>query len=183
MKYTLFALLTAAVLVSGCASTPTRVNSGKIKAKTFSFVNIGQKSKTPNVESRKRVNSAIQETIKQNLESRGLTFTEERGDVTVAYLVIIGDNVSTTSIRDYFGYGRDYQDLQEKAHKAVAINNKNPNYFEAGTLLIDLIDSNTQELLFRNYASRELFKDLPDATRMANLKRSVEQILKPLQLQ
>jgi len=183
MKYSLLFVLSFSLLVSGCASTPTRVNSGTVKAKTFSFVNIGQQSKTPNVESRKRVNSAIQETIKQNLESRGLTHTAERGDVTVAYLVIIGDNVSTTAIRDYFGYGRDYQDLQEKAHKAVAIDNKNPIFFEAGTLLIDLIDSQTQKLLFRNYTSRELFKDLPETTRMANLKNSVDLILKPLRLE
>jgi len=183
MKYTLILLLAASFLISGCASTPTRVNSGTVKAKTFSFVNIGQRSKDPNVESRKRVNSAIQETIKQNLESRGLTYTEARGDVTVAYLVIVGNNVGTTAIRDYFGYGRDSQDLQEKAHKAVAVDNKNPNFFEAGTLLIDLIDSQSQKLLFRNYTSRELFKDLPESIRMANLKNSVELILKPLRLE
>ena len=50
--------------------------------------------------------------------------------------------VSTVAVEDYFGYGRDAAALQDKAQDAYSAN-KNPNYFEAGTLLIDLVDSKT----------------------------------------
>ena len=88
----------------------------------------------------------------------------------VAYLVIVGNNASTEAISTYFGYNRDAAALHDKAQDAYA-SSKNPNYFEAGTLLIDLIDAKTYKLLsgptscghccatpprrFRRFASRK----------------------------
>jgi len=94
----------------------------------------------------------------------------------VGYLVIVGNNVATTSINDYFGYGDDAAGLHDKAQAAYT-SNKNPNYFEAGTLVIDLIDAKTFKLLKRGYASRPLLRNLPVDARAARLQEVVDEIL------
>jgi hypothetical protein len=183
MKNHLFhIMLFASVLASGCATTPSRVHTGDVKARTFSFVKPDAKNQFQQSDNRDYVHAAIQEAIKHNLETKGLTHLAKGGDVTVAYLVIIGDNVSTKAINDHFGYGRDYYDLQAKAHKAGAIDNTNPNYFQVGTLLVDVIDGKTQKLVYRDFAYRELFKNLPETTRRENLQKAVDQLLAKLRV-
>jgi hypothetical protein len=61
------------------------------------------------------------------------------GDVTVAYLVILGNNVTTESMKRNFGYGRKSSALQDKAHEAYN-GSRNQNPFEADTLVMDVID-------------------------------------------
>ena len=95
----------------------------------------------------------IQEAITKNLAARGVKRVPAGGDVTVAYLVILGDNVSTRSINDYFGYSDDAWALHEKAQQAYT-GTGNPNSFEAGTLLIDIIDNKGFKVRMRNYATR-----------------------------
>ena len=63
------------------------------------------------------------------------------------------------SINDYFGYAADADALQNKAQAAYT-GSKNPNYFEAGTLVIDVIDSKTFKLLKRGYATRPILQNL-----------------------
>ena len=60
----------------------------------------------------------IQKAITKNLAARGVTRVSSGGDITVPYLVIVGDNASTTAIRAYFGYGDDLGDLHDRAQKA-----------------------------------------------------------------
>ena len=156
MKYSLFVTLTlAGLLVSGCSSTPTKVDSGPIHAATFNFI-----AKTPIMapeysDRREQVHAMIQDSISRNLASKGLGKVASGGDVIVAYLVIVGNNVSTEAISTYFGYDRDAAALHNKAQDAYA-GSKNPNYFEAGTLLVDIIDAKTYKLLKRAYVTRPI---------------------------
>ena len=66
--------------------------------------------------------------------------------MTVAYLIVVGNNVTTSTINDYFGYGPDAAALEDKAQKAYT-EGKQRGFFEAGTLLIDIVDSRTNKLL------------------------------------
>src|ERR1035438_4383918 len=127
MKYSLFVTLNlAALLVAGCSSTPTKVDTGLIHAATYNFI-----AKTPSMapeysDRREQVHALIQDSISRNLASKGLGKVAAGGDVVVAYLVIIGNNASTESISTYFGYGRDASGLHEKAQDAYT-SSKNPN--------------------------------------------------------
>jgi hypothetical protein len=183
-KPTLTALLPLAVTLlalAGCSSTPTKVDHGPIRARTFSFVT-RDRAVPDYADGRQVVHTMIQNAITKNLGARGLTKTEQGGDVTVAYLLIVGNNAVTTSVNDYFGYGEDAAALQNKAHKAYT-GSKNPNYFEAGTLLIDIIDSKTFKLLQRHYVTRPVLRDLNDDARAARIQETVDQILAEVQVQ
>ncbi len=176
-------LITAAgvLTLAGCSSTPAKVDSGSIHARTFSFVNPGTKPAPDFTDNRQVIHAMIQDAIVKNLATRGVARTAGVGDVTVAYLIIVGNNASTKSINDYFGYGEDATALHDKAQAAYT-SSKNPNYFEAGTLVIDIIDSKTFKLLKRGHATRPVLRNLPDDARAARLQEVVDEILRDLRI-
>jgi len=167
-------LLAASVLLmAGCSST--KINSGPISARTFNFVNPG-KSLSEFPEDRQHVHTLIQDAITQSLAARGINRVDRGGDITVAYLIIVGNNTATTSINDYFGVGRDSEELLDKAQEKYT-DNPNPNYFVAGTLLIDIIDPRTWKVLARNYTTQALLKDLPPGAQATRVRQAVDDIL------
>jgi hypothetical protein len=174
-------VIVAAFLLAGCSSTPARVDRGPIRAGTFSFVDRGPRPQPDFAEKRQQVHAAIQSAISGNLGGRGLQAVPSGGDLTVAYLVIVGNNVATAAIDDYFGYARDTAAVQAKAH-AAATSSKNPNYFAAGTLVIDLLDAKSYQLLKRGYATRPLLRDAADDARAARIQEVVDEILRDLRI-
>src|SRR6185295_2835556 len=115
----LLSLAATLTALAGC-STPTKVDHGAIRAATYSFVDPGPRTRPSSADQTQAVHSAIQAAIDKNLASRGVTRVERGGDVTVGYLLIIGNNVSTMAINDYFGYGEDAQGLHDKAQSAYS---------------------------------------------------------------
>ena len=167
-------------LLAGCSSTPTEVTSGTIRARTFNFV--ARKSQAPSyADNREAVHSMIQSAIIQNLAARGVTRVPAGGDVVVAYLVITGNNVSTTAISDYFGYREDLSTLHDRAQAAYT-GTKNPDHFEAGTLLIDIIDAKSFKVLKRGYATRPMMEQLPTDARASRIREVVDEILRDVKI-
>jgi hypothetical protein len=178
----LLLLAAGALALAGCTSTPTEVDTGKIHAKSFSFVDTGNRPPPKNTDQRQAVHGMIQAAITKNLADRGVTQVPKDGDVTVAYLVILGNNVVTTSINDYFGYGRDADALMSKAHSSSK-RTKNPNEFEAGTLVIDLISAKDFKLLYRGYATQGVLRDLPADARAARIQGVVDNVLRDARIE
>jgi hypothetical protein len=172
----------AGALALAACSTPTKVDHGAIHGSTFNFVNPGQRPQASFVDETQVAHKYIQDAITKNLANRGVTKVGSGGDLTVAYLLIIGNNVSTMSVNDYFGYGRDSDELHEKAQSAYS-SSKNPNSFEAGTLLIDIIDSKTFKLLKRGYTTRSILRDPSSEVRATRVQEAVDEILRDVQIE
>ena len=182
MKYSFFLTLNLAVLlVAGCSSTPTKVDTGPIRAATYSFIGGGAPTAPAFADSREQVHALIQDSISRNLAGKGLNQVASGSDVVVAYLVIVGNNASTERIDTYFGYGRDASALHDKAQDAYT-SSKNPNYFEAGTLLIDIIDAKTYKLLKRAYVVRPLLRNPATEVRAERIQEAVDAVLKDLRI-
>lgn len=182
MKFASFVLASVTALwLTGCSSTPTKVDHGPIKAASFSFISTAGRPQPTYAEQRDEVHKLIQNAITANLTARGVARVPSGGELTVAYLIIAGNNATTTSINDYFGYGRDIGELDEIAHKKYTQRN-NPNYFEAGTIVIDLLDSRTNKLLARNYASRPLLANPTEAARAALIQSAVNEALQSVRI-
>jgi len=147
------AILLAAVvcLAAGCSSVPTKINKGPVQARTYSLM----PSKAPRTvvvnKRREAVHQMIQDAIARTLEQKGLGQVPTGGDVQVAYMVVVADNVSTATYDEYFGYGRDASALSEKAHKAVS-RSKSRELLEVGAIVIDILDPRDSRVLFRSYA-------------------------------
>jgi hypothetical protein len=182
MKPIISCLLAAGVvLLAGCSSTPTKVNTGTVHANTFSFVT-GRPMPPEYAEKREQIHRLIQGAITTNLTAKNLSRVPAGGDVFLAYLIILGNNVSTTDVNDYFGYGRDANALLDKAHEKGAIDSKNPNHFLAGTLVVDVIDAKTYKLLYRNYAVSQVVRNAPDDVRAERIQSVVDQALAGLKI-
>lgn len=183
MKLPLIVTLTVAALVlTGCSSTSAKVDHGPIRARTFSFVNRGAQATPDFAEQRQAIHTLIQEAITKNLAARGVQRVASGGEVTVGYLLILGNNATTTAINDYFGYGEDADALSDKAHAAYTAS-KNPNYFESGTLIVDLIDTRSFKLLNRGYATRPVLRNLSDEQRAVRIQEAVDEILRDLRVE
>ena len=177
----LFVLAAGALAWAGCSSTPTKVDTGVIHARTFNFASRGDRPNPAYTDNRQAIHTMIQDSITKTLTSKGATKVAAVGDVTVGYLIIIGNGVTTESINDYFGYGQNAMALHEKAHDAYT-DSQNPNYFEAGTLVIDIVDSKSYKLLKRGYATRPTLKNLPDNAKAARIQEVVDEILSGLRV-
>lgn len=183
MKSSYFLTLTLGVLlVAGCSSTPTKVDKGPIRATTFSFIAKGTSAiPTFAADEWQPIHVMIQNAISRNLTGRGLTQVASGGDVIVAYLVIVGNNASTEAINTYFGYDRGADVLHDKAQAAYS-GSKNPNYFEAGTLLVDIIDAKTYKLLKRSYVVRPLLRNPSAEARAERIQEAVDAVLKDVRI-
>ena len=175
-KLFLLPLLLAGLFLAGCSSTPTHVNKGALPAHTFNFINGGIALAPPAADKRDTVHQQIQAAIIKNLAAKGLNRTDGTGDMIVAYLVILGNNVSTEAITTYFGSGRDAGALHDRAHAAYT-GDLNPNHFEAGTLLIDVIDAKTYELLYRNFAVQPVMWQATTEERAGRIQAAVNAAL------
>jgi len=183
MKPRSFLTLAAGILMlAGCSSTPAKVDSGPIRARTFSFMSRSGKPAPAYADKREAIHPMIQGAITKNLADRSVSQVPNGGDVTVAYLVIAGNNASVTSINDYFGYRDDGAALLDKAHTAYT-SSKTPNYFEAGTLVIDIIDSKSFKLLRRGHATRSLLRNVSDDVRTERIQEVVDEILRDVRIE
>jgi hypothetical protein len=178
-SYSLLFILTA-LLVAGC-STPTKVDKGPVRATTFSFIDGGTRPAPSFADQREQVHATIQEAITRNLATKGLNRVPSGGDVIVAYLVVIGNNGSTEAIAKYFGYGRDTSALHDIAQDKYT-SNKNPNYFEAGTLVVDFIDAKSYDLLSRSYVTRPLLADASAEVRAERIQEAVNAALQNVRI-
>ena len=74
MKYSLFVTLNlAALLVAGCSSTPTKKDTGPIRAATFSFIAKSSTLAPGYADSREQIHALIQDSISRNLAGKGLS--------------------------------------------------------------------------------------------------------------
>lgn len=96
----------------------------------------------------------IQAAIRESFEANGLSYVPGEADLVVGYLIIRLDNVSTTVIPTY--YGSDYGKIQSLAHKKGVLKSRQPGNFEVGAIVIDIIDTSKEELVYRGSAKRDI---------------------------
>lgn len=96
----------------------------------------------------------IQAAIQEVFESNGVEYAPMDAELIIGYLVIRMDNVSTTVIPTY--YGPDQDKIRSLAHKKGVLDNRNPVNFEVGAIVVDVIDTKKQELIYRGSAKRDI---------------------------
>ena len=124
-----------------------------------------------------RANHAIQSALASTFRSKGFAVDPANADLSVAYLIVLQDNVSTRLIDDYFGFGRSSMQIAEIAHDRGVIRNNRADYYQAGTVVIDIIDNKTGKLVYRDYATRDVTGGLSDAQLQAHANSAVQQAL------
>ena len=104
----------------------------------------------------KTIHRMVQSSIKNQFTSHGKTYNQPNADLIIGYLVIAQNNAMTTSYSEYFGYGRDADEITDIAHKKGVIDGVRPDFFERAGLLVDVIDAKTNKLVYDHAIERYL---------------------------
>lgn len=177
-RISLFLTVILAATFCGCSSVdmPKGKNKGYESAR---FVRIRPNPSQTFAEGSDQVNNMIQSAISSEFTRNGLAVGPDNAELIIAYLLIIQNNATTTSINDYFGYGRSSSEILEAAHNKGVLSGKNPDYFEAGAIVIDILDAKSNKLIYRNYAKRDVIQNLSDAERQTRINDAVAEALEP----
>ena len=165
-----------AITATGCSTVTTHIDKGAIKASSFSFVSQVRPTSNPDDRSAQGL-AMIRQAIANNLTAKGVREIPSGGDVTVAFLVIVGNNVSTVALDSYFGYNNDSDALLSKVHSKEAVKNDSRNYFVAGTLVVDFVDPHASKVLQRRTITADVLQDLTMQQRAERVQAIVDQAL------
>ena len=127
----------------------------------------------------KQVHGMIQKSLAKQFPAKGLAYGKGNADLVVAYLVLYQEPGVTTEYNEFFGNGRSAEAITDRAHTRGVIDNKRPDYFRRAGIVIDVIDSKTNKLVFRNFATGDVVKNVSDSTRAARIDAAVAQALAP----
>ncbi len=174
--------LLLAVGLTACSSVKTHVDKGTVTARSFSFLNTGRRELPTYAEARQHAHAAVQQALINNLARKGVSYVATGGDITVAYLIVVGNNATTTSLNSYFGYTDDSEALMNQVHKEQTSSSQSRSYFEAGSLVIDILDPKTSKLLQRRSIQAQILRNLPVEARTARLQSLVDQALSDVRI-
>jgi len=178
----LLGCLLLATALAACSSVKNHVDKGPVKAHTFSFLNTGSRQLPTYAEESAQAHAMVQQAITKNLAAKGIAHVPSGGDITVAYLIVVGNNSTTTSLNGYFGYTQDSEALVQKVHSQQTGGDKARGYAEAGTLVIDIANPATSKLLQRRSIQAQVLRNLPLETRTERAQAIVDQALKDVPL-
>lgn len=127
----------------------------------------------------KQVHGMIQKSIARQFTAKGMTYGSGGAELVVAYMVIYQEPGMTANYDQYFGYGRDSGAVADRAHTRGVIDSKRPDYFRQAGIVVDVIDSSTNKLVYRNFAKGDVIKGASADTRAARIDAAVGEALQP----
>ena len=172
----LFLLSLLTVCIGGCSSIPMPKGTSKGYS-TVRFINPKTAIDADETERVQTANRMIHEAITAQMENHKLKVVSQGdSDLVVAYLIIVQDNFSTTSINQYFGYRDDASDIVDKANDK-GLSGRQLERFKRGALVIDLIDAKTLKLVYRDFAVSGISSRDPDDVRQKRINDATAQAL------
>lgn len=178
---TQFRLLATALACLSFISCSANVDMPKGTSKGYGSARLIQRDPglpAPSKAIEKQVHGMIQKSLSKQFASRGIAYGGSDADLVVAYMVIYQEPGMTADYREYFGYGRSADDIAVLAHNRGALGSR-AEYFRQAGIVIDVIDSRTNKLIYRNFAKNDVVKGASDGTRAARIDAAVAQALAP----
>jgi hypothetical protein len=160
--YTLFSLCLGIALLSGC-STTKKIDLPKGSSAGYSTFRMYQhnSSHVPDFTNREdTVNAVLQSALKAEFEAQGMKESPGNAELIVAFLLVVQNTAVTTAISDY--YVSSGSDIVSRAHSRMGSKNM-PGGYEAGAIVVDIIDKDSGVVIYRDFAKRETLDYLTPA--------------------
>lgn len=173
----------AVIVFAVCACTPSveraKGTSRGYHSARFVATKVSEKMPSGEMQDDPALHAEVKAAITREFTRHGVPVGRSGSEeLIIAYMVLSQNTVSTTLNRDYFGNGRDAMAILDEAHRMGVINNRTPDDFHRGAILIDVLDAKTNKLVFRNYAVRPVTGgDAAEGQRKIN--SAVAQALEP----
>jgi hypothetical protein len=178
MKFvTLSALALLSLALAACGPS---VEMPKGTSKGYTSARLTQRdSEAPPITDAKEqlAHRLIQQSLAKQFAAKGLAYGKRDADLVVAYLVLYQEPGVTSSYPAYFGYGRNAYDITDLAHVRGSVNGKRPDFFRQAGIVVDVIDSRTNKLVYRGFAKGDVIKGASESTRAARIDAGVAQAL------
>lgn len=127
----------------------------------------------------KQIHSLIQKSIATQFTGHGLSYGSGGAGLVVAYMVIYQEPGMTATYPQYFGYGRSEEEIADIAHTRGALENKRPDFFRQAGIVIDVIDTRTNKLVYRGFSKGDVVKNASTGTRAARINAAIAEGLAP----
>jgi hypothetical protein len=114
------------------------------------------------------LDSRVHSAVNDELHAKGYTEATENPDFRVAYHVVLREKVAATAFPTSYGYGLGRWPAESDVRVAT---------YEEGTLLLDVVDGNTNELIWRGAASTRIDPDRTPQERTALIRQAVQEML------
>lgn len=124
-------------------------------------------------------NRAIRDAIAAEFTRHGISTTQDNPQLLYAFMVIRQNNVATTVNQQYFGFGRDASAIMDEAHRRGVIGGKTPTAFDMGAVVVDVLDTRTNKLIFRGFAKRPVTEGLDPSARRSKINSAVAEAMAP----
>ncbi len=174
-RFVLLSLL--AICLAGCTTVPMPKGSSKGYS-SVRFIRPNAPLGADETPTFVEANRMIKEAIATELEKNGLKVVDGNADLIVAHLIILQDNISTSYCNQYYGL-QEFSDLVTLAHKK-GMKKHYPENVQKRALVIDLIDTKTYKLVYRNYALSGTLANLSEEKRQAYTATAVAETLQQL---
>jgi hypothetical protein len=171
----------AAIACLGFVSCSSNVDMPKGTSKGYTSARLIQRDPNlpaPSKDIEKQVHGMIQRSLSKQFTSRGMAYGNSDADLIAAYMVIYQEPGMTADYRNYFGYGRNADDIAVLAHNRGALGSR-AEYFRQAGIVIDVVDRRTSKLIYRGFAKNDVVNGASDGTRAARIDAAVAQALAP----
>lgn len=115
------------------------------------------------------LDSRVRSAVNDELHAKGYAESAETPDFRVAYHVVLKERVAATAFPTSYGYGLGRWPAASEVQVAT---------YEEGTLLLDVVDGQTNELVWRGAASARIDPDRTPQERTELIRAAVEKMLK-----
>jgi hypothetical protein len=176
-------ILAIAIILNACSPT---IDMPKGTSKGYSSARLIERNTDAEVSDdavalakEKKVHGMFQKSIKNEFTQHGLSYGKADADLKVAYLVMIQNNAITFHYNDYFGKGRGADAIAEYAHLKGATESRRDEFFERVIILVDVIDSKTNKLVYRNHYAKDIVDAPSDSVRAKRIDAIIKETLAP----
>jgi hypothetical protein len=177
-----FRILAIAVACIGFVSCVPNVDMPKGSSKGYASARLIQRDPNlpaPSATIEKQVHGMIQKSLANLFTSKGMSYGKSDSELIVAYMVIYQEPGMTADYRDYFGYGRNADEISTIAHARGVQQNKRTDYFRQAGILIDVVDARTNKLVYRGFSKNDVIKGASDNNRAVRIDAAVAEALMP----
>lgn len=165
-KWSLILMVIVIALSVSCSSITTQYDYERgedfSRFKTFSFLPV-----PPELGQNQLVVKRIGDAIVKNLATKGLKETDNNPDLNIAVYTKVKDKVSVTS----YGYG--YAPYYTWGYWGPVRGGVDVRQYEEGTLIIDMVDAQAKEMVWRGMAS----KALPSAPTPEKIDKIIDNVV------
>jgi hypothetical protein len=177
--------LLCCVGLSACRTIPVDVNEGRIRAETFSWMGGSAASAIPT-----GIDVDVQSAIEAFMAENGVRKVGKGGGITIGYMIILRTPISSRTSSGHFGLGTEKEQIRALAHKRSRKlykeieKNRNLDHktIQMAALVIDIVDTGSSELLYRNNTYHSMLKDPTGNQRAARIREAVDEVFVGLKL-